>query len=401
MKAVIIHGLLALFGLGFAYQTWSREPDAEEAPGAVTVAECREGDLRTLELESTTTRVTVEPQRQGDDALYWITTQKKPADAAKKPPDAGAAEPVKEDETLKPKRFLANAAFKDYLKRLAPLRAVQGLGELPKEKLADFGFDKVETKLKLQCGDAAGKAIELEAGAKTFGSGQRYVRDAKSKQAYLFGDEVVSDLQSAQFKFMQTDLHVFEPTEIEEVSVDVRGTKKRLLHRDRKLDDRATWVDAGAPDKKNELYDNWFSRLTRLRAREYLAPGVEPGADVKGGAGEQTLALRIDYKVDGKPDGKLELVRVQEGASAAKYYARTETTRGWVTVFDSAAKEVEQDAAMVVGLEEAPASKTAPKAAAPGGTETSTSVHGAPHGGAPVPGLPAGHPPMPKDPHAH
>jgi hypothetical protein len=396
MKAVIVHGVLALLGLAFAYQTWTRPPDAEEAPGAVTVAECREADLRTLQLESNTHRVTVEPQRQKDDTLYWITTQKKPSEAASKKPDAGAAEPVKEDETLKPKRFLANAAFKDYLKQLAPLRAVQGLGVLPKEKLADFGFEKVETTLELHCGGAGGdKPIALEAGAKTFGSGQRYVRDAKSKQAYLFNDALVSDLQSAQFKFMQTDLHVFQPADIEEVSVEVRGAKKRLLHRDRKLTDRATWVDAGTPDKKNELYDNWFSRLSRLRARDYLAAGAEPGSDVKSGAGEQTLALRIDYKVDGKPDGKLELVRVQEGATPARYYARTETTRGWVTVFDSAAKEVEQDAAMVVGLEEAPASKTSPKATGAADSETSTSVHGAP------PGLPAGHPPMPKEPRAH
>lgn len=409
MKAVLVHGILALFGLGFAYQTWTRPPDAEEAPGAVVVTECKEADLAALTLENATLRISVEPQRQKGDTLYWITSQKKkkPEDPTKAldpnaDPAKDAAKEAREDETLKPKRFLANAAFKDYLKQLAPLRAVQGLGVLPKEKLADFGFDKVETTLQLQCG-AAGKALELEAGAKTFGSGQRYIRDAKSKQAYLFSDELVSDLQSAQFKFMQNELHEFQPADVEEVTVEVRGTKKRLLHRDRKLTDRAIWVDAGAPDKRNELYDNWVSRLSRLRAREFLATGTEPGSDLKEGAGELTPALRVDYKVEGKPNGTLELVKVQEGSAPARYYARTETTRGWVTVFDSAGKDVEQDAAMVVGLEEAPASKTAPKGvdkAGPGATETSTSLHGRPganpHGG--MPGLPSGHPQVPQPP---
>jgi hypothetical protein len=402
MRSVLVHGILALFGLGFAYQTWTREPDAEEAPGAVTVAECREGDLQKLSLETETNSISVEPQRQKGETVYWVTVQRKPKPAPKPDPktaaDGGVAkapEPPKEDpETLKPKVFLANDAFKDYLKQLTPLKATQGLGTLPKDKLADFGFDKVDTTFTVQC---AGKSLGFEAGARTFGSGGRYVRDAKSKTAYLFNDSVVSDLQSAQFKFMQTDLHAFAPTDVEEATVEVRGTKKRLLQRDRKLADRATWVDAAAAGKRNELYGNWFSRVGRLRAREYLGRTAEPGSDLKTASGEMTPVLRIDYKVDGKPNGSLELAKVDENGTA-HYYARSEVTRAWVTVFDSAAKEVEQDAAMVVGLEEAPASKTEPQPKKPdsaGANPHGGNPHGAvPHGAA-SDGLPAGHPTVP------
>ncbi|HKU41693.1 MAG TPA: DUF4340 domain-containing protein [Polyangiales bacterium] len=391
MKSVLVHGLLALFGLGFAYQTWTREPDAEEAPGSVTVAECREGDLSKLRLESETNIVTVEPQKQKDETLYWVTVQKKvkpPVKPAADPnkPDAGAAEaqkPAEPPPEEKPKVFLANKAFQDYLKLLSPLKAAQGLGTLPKDKLADFGFDKIETTLDVSCG---GKQLEFEAGARTFGTGQRYVRDSKSQAAYLFNDDLVSDLQSAQFKFMQTDLHDFTNADVEEITVEVRGTKKRLLQRDRKLSDRAQWVDAAAPAKRNELYGNWFARVSRVRAREFLPRGAEPGSELKAAAGEITPVLRIDYKVEGKPNGSLELVKVEENGTA-HYYARSEATRGWVTVYDSSAKEVEQDAAMVVGLEEAPASKTEPK-------KPEADAKGA------MPGLPAGHPPMMGNPHA-
>jgi hypothetical protein len=67
-----------------------------------------------------------------------------------------------------------------------------------------------------------------------------------------------------------------------------------------------------------------------------------------------------------------------------------------VTVFDSAAKEVEQDAPMVVGLEETPPEKAAPPPKSAGG---------APHGGNPhggLGGLPSGHPVVPPagNPHA-
>ena len=391
MKAVLIHGILAVFGLGLAYQTWTREPDVEDAPGAVTVAECREGELQKLMLETETNTISVEPQKQNNETVYWISVTKKPKEKKPEPAQgaAGGAAPAPaaqaKEEPEKPKVFLANAAFKDYLKQLAPLKATQGLGTLPKDKLADFGFDKVDTTLKVSCG---GKQLDFEAGSRTFGSAQRYVRDAKSKTAYLFKDEIVSDLQSAQFKFMQSDLHAFKTPDIEEATVDVRGTKKKLLQRDRKVADRATWVDASAPAKRNELYGNWFSRVSRLRAREFLARGAEPGSELKTSGGELIPVLKIEYKVEGKPNGQLELVKVEEGGTP-RFYARTETTRGWVTVVDSVAKEVEQDAAMVVGLEEAPASKTEP-------TETSTSVHGGappnPHSRPNPHGLPAGHP---------
>lgn len=401
MKEVLIHGILAVFGLGFAYQTWTREPDVEEAPGAVTVAECREADLKKLSLETETNSISVEPQRLKNETVYWVTVQRKPKQPPKPDPkvkldggaEAKAPEPPKEDpETLKPKVFLANAAFKDYLKKLTPLKATQGLGTLPKDKLADFGFDKVDTKFTLQC---AGKSQSFEAGARTFGSSGRYVRDAKSKTAYLFNDDVVSDLQSAQFKFMQTDLHAFVPADVEEVTVEVRGTKKKLLQRDRKLSDKATWVDASAPSKRNELYGNWFTRVARLRAREYLSRTAEPGSDLKTTGGEMTPVLSIEYKVDGKPNGKLELVKVDENGTG-HYYARSEMTRSWVTVFDSAAKEVEQDAAFVVGLEEALPSKTEPQPKKPEGAP------GMPHGGNPHGGLPSGHPTLPPsgNPHA-
>lgn len=394
MKSVLIHAVLAVFGLGFAYQTWTREPDVEEAPGAVTVAECREGDVQKLAVETETNRVTVEPQKVKDETVYWVTVQRKPKRAPKAEPaaDGGVAkapeQPKEDPETLKPKVFLANAAFKDYLKQVTPLKALQGLGSLPKDKLEAFGFDKVDTTFTVQC---AGKSLNLEAGARTYGSSGRYVRDAKSKTAYLFRDDVVSDLQSAQFKFMQTDLHAFAPADVEEATVEVRGTKKKLLQRDRKLADKAMWVDASAPAKRNDLYGNWFTRVARLRAREYLPRNAEPGSDLKTTTGETTPVLTIDYKIDGKPNGKLEVVKVDENGNP-KYYARSEVTRGWVTVFDSAAKEVEQDAAMVVGLEETPPEKAEqPKAAPPGA-----------HGGMPHGGLPSGHPTLPPsgNPHA-
>jgi hypothetical protein len=98
-----------------------------------------------------------------------------------------------------------------------------------------------------------------------------------------------------------------------------------------------------------------------------------------------TPVLNLSYKVADKPPAKLELVRVDEGG-IGHYYARTDTTRTWVALYDSAAKEVEQDVGMVVGTEQQPAPEAAKSAA-----------HGSKPAPAPGPhgGLPTGHPPLP------
>ena len=110
--------------------------------------------------------------------------------------------------------------------------------------------------------------------------------------------------------------------------------------------------------------------------------------------------LTIDYKLSGKPAGKLELVRVDQNG-VGHYYARSEITHTWVAVYDSSAKEVEQDVGMVVGTESAPKPSAALPASSPApGSKTEADAHG--HG------LPPAHPGMrgnapladPHDPHA-
>lgn len=423
MKGVIIHGLLAVFGLVFAYQTYTRKPEEATVAG-VTVAECRREDVSKIYLNTATVEVTAEPVREGDETTFWITTRHRPPEEVtaleptKNPrrfpptlkpaaaqsggaagggaPVADASEPPKQDEPKKelseahkPKRFLANGAFNAYLKRLTPVRAYRSLGKLDEKQDADFGYGKTLGFLEIEC---AGNTLELQSGSRAFGASQRYLRDTKTGITYLFDEPTIGDLESAQFKFMQADLHPWKAEDVEEVVIEAQGAKKKLIHRDRKLP-QAQWVDEAAPAKRNELYANWFSRLSRLRARAYLDRGAEPGSDLKA-AGSATPVLRMEYKVADAPKGTLELVRVDENG-VGHYYARTETTHAWVALFDSAAKDVEQDVGMVVGVEQAPPEgQTKRQDAKPAGSQKPASPHGAssPH----EEFLPAGHPRVPQ-----
>jgi len=110
--------------------------------------------------------------------------------------------------------------------------------------------------------------------------------------------------------------------------------------------------------------------------------------------------MTLDYKVEGKPKAKLEITRVDTKAGPM-YYGRSEATHRWVALFESVAKQLEDDVALVVGAEEAPQESVDPSAK-PGAGAAPAPAHGAkpaaagPAGPAPVAphGLPPGHPPM-------
>jgi hypothetical protein len=424
MKGVIIHGALALLGLVLSYQTWTRTEEQERPAGEVTIADCDPSQIGSMEMETPTHLVTIAPKKVGAETEYWITStrkkeqkpitpedtdkkEEKPFDAtqppaeskdAKKDDKAGKdakkdakdkdatadakdkpAEPEKEKEKQPrpydpdaPVTFLASAKFSEFVKGLAPLRAMRGLGEIPKDKFAQFGFDKVGTYFRMECG---GHKVALDVGGKTFGAADSYVRDPKTKQSYLFNGQAINDLQSAQFKFMQSDLTKVAPADADEAVIKAKDRERKLLHRNRAIKDQAVWVDATAPDKRNELFGTWFQRLDRLKVKSFLGDGKQPGSDLQIEAEAPKPVLSIEYKVDGKPKDTLELVRV-DTKQGNFYYARSQATRRWVSLYDSAAKQVDDDVALVVGIEEAPlqslpdegakgAAKPAPANAAP------------------------------------
>lgn len=425
MRGVFVHSMLALIGLVLSYQTWTRTEEQERPAGEVTVVECDPSQIASMEMETPTHLITIAPKKVGTDTEYWITSQHKkevkpitPEDTDKKPEpsfdatqppaaeskdknakkddkaakkddkaaadakDADAkdkAEPEKEKEKQPrpydpeaPVTFLASAKFTDFVKGLAPLRAMRGLGEIPKDKFAQFGFDKVGTYFRMQCG---GHKVALDVGGKTFGASDSYVRDPKTKQSYLFPGQTFNDLQSAQFKFMQSDLSTVAPADADEAVIKAKDRERKLLHRNRAIKEEAVWVDSAAPDKRNELFGTWFQRLDRLKVKSFLDDGKQPGSDLQIEASAPKPVMSIEYKVDGKPKDSLELVRV-DTKQGNFYYARSSATHRWVTLYDSAAKQVDDDVALVVGIEEAPnqslpddagkdATKPAPAGAAP------------------------------------
>ncbi|MCS6800001.1 MAG: DUF4340 domain-containing protein [Myxococcota bacterium] len=347
MRGLWHHVALAALGVGAAWWVY-RAGDAEErSDEEVVVLECESSALRAFELVTKQRRTRVEARggQGGTERYFWVTVERTPEQG----------ERTRES-------FVGSKNAEELAGRLAPLRAIRSLGEVQRNLLSELKLEGAETHLVIECG---GKTHRYALGETTFGSGDRYARLANGGPVFLLSSEIVRDLESAEFRLMQRELHRFERREVETVLVKAHGREQTLLQRHRLDPDRAEWVDADTPDQRNELYGNWLDRVGRLRVQSYLAPDAAPGSDLTESAGRTTV-VEIAYRDPrGRQLGRLELVRVD--AAEPQYYARTETTRGWVKVLRSVAQQVDDDARPVVGLD--PVTRTeAPTTRSDGGT---------------------------------
>lgn len=326
-RSVMAHSILALGSLLLAYLVWTDESPSHDVD-EVTIFECAPEDLDSVTLSLEDKDVTLELSRDEDDELdAWVTLERHPEDG----------EPSRQ-------RFAASDAVDDLLEQLAPLRARRSLGTLDEEQTADVGLDEPSGSLTLRCGD---RSEEFELGGRAYGSGDRYAR--RGETVYLIGNERLQPIESAELRLMERRLHTFEWPEVAALEIDAFDRHERLLQRNRMDEASAQWVDADRPDTRNELYGNWLATYPRLRVQRYLEG--EPGSDLEQeDAPDPVPVMRLTFEdEEGEPLGRLELSRVD--VSPPAYYARTETTRGWVRVPPSVAQSFEDDARPVLGLD--------------------------------------------------
>jgi hypothetical protein len=369
MKGLAIHAVLALAGLLFAYQTWTRPAETEATPEPyeqVELIACKPDQLERLELDLPTHNIVLVPEKGGKNRRYWLTSSppaSKLKELAAQAADAGTSEPeqksVRKLEANDPVTFLGNASTDELLAAIMPLRPLRDLGKLDASRDAEFGFDKANTTFKLSCN---GQALELTLAGRTYGKNDSYARDRKTGKTYLLFGRPFMDLQSAQYKLMQNELHTFTLADVDEATITASGQTKKIVQRDRAIKGQAQWVDAAKPDQRNEAFGNWFERVAKLRVRKYLDAGAKPGDELTDPHGTAEPVMAIEYKLEGQPKGKIEVVRIANEKGERRYYGRSETSEVWVTLSEALLKEIESDLPLVVG---ASALSSEPAPAAP------------------------------------
>ncbi len=363
MKNVIVHAILAVVGLLWAYRVWTTGEEEERPETEVEMLSCSDSQFQRVELQTKHKSITLQQRKADGENYVWIQSHslqnKKPANY---------------------KEYAGNQAAKDYINEITPLRALRSLGKIESKALVDLGLKDPQSKLLLKCND---KTHTLNIGGSTFGSSDRYVRVGQSGPVYLVKADLVQTLESAETRLMQRDTQAFKLTEIDEIKVTVGKKTRVLLHRDRRDTQQAQWVDKAKPDQRNELYGNWLRTVESLKVSDYLDPKSEPGSASKNTPGGKSIpVLSLTYIAEGALKGTLEIVRVD--GPTPEYYAMSGATHAWVRLVASSAKRVIDDAAVVVGSQAAPPASSAPLQAPP-------ALQSSPPNASPSP-LPFGHP---------
>ena len=246
-------------------------------------------------------RVKINPQAAPDPALGpKAAPQPNPAPQIIRtaPKITTAVRPPKPKKVRKVKEFLGNKAADVLMEGLASLSAIRSLGKLDTDKLKSFGLSEGKKTLTLVSGSTPRVFV---IGDNTFGNQDTYLLSKDDGRVYVIRPRLLQDFLYADSRLMERELLDFRITEVDRVVVSDGLQKRALLQKNPNEPANAYWVDEAAPDQRKDFYRNWFDKLNRLRAVEYV-----PTRNRLEGL---TPVFKHSYFRDGKPKGHLKLLK--------------------------------------------------------------------------------------------
>jgi hypothetical protein len=349
VRGVAFHGAVLGVASALALYVWTRDEKAKTTSDEqVEVWGGRVDDLTSVSYEADKLRVQLEPRKDSHGRWYAVTLDKTvdapPVSSAtpdgghpgpvSMPPPAADAGPAKGQSKRESQRFVAAKEGEKLAESVAPLMGLRALGKVDAARAEEFGFDKPEGTLRVAFG---GRQHTLVIGGTTPGGGDRYAKDGNNNAFAIPGD-VARNLQFAESRLIERELHGFKPEDVKRVKV-TKGTVAREFVRVEEKQDG--WADVATPDKLNETAGNWMAKVGRLRVQQYVeSVGVEILPEYQ--------IARIEY-FDGKKSlGFLDIVKIPESKGNAGYLVASEYTRWHAQVLKTSAEQVEQDLGAVL-----------------------------------------------------
>mgnify|MGYP000368557258 CR=1 FL=1 len=280
---------------------------------------------------------------------------------------AGDTAPPPSVETMVT-RYRAGEEFDRALDRLLPLRAERDLGAVDADKIAAFGLQQPQRKIRLTTSRGN---FTLELGNDSFGGASTYVRLSPGDRVILVSSANLRALDVQGTRYLERRLTSLKEKDVDRLVVTRGNLSRELVHQDKGKADAEAWVPNDRPDLREERFRVWVGKVFRLSALEYLAEKDLPPAQ---------SVLRVLLQAgpggrDGQEDIEIARSDVDNAAGKKDYYARSGFTGGWVKLERFGAESVVNDAAVVVedgGSEEKPPEPPTPAAGTqpPAGAET-------------------------------
>ncbi len=325
-------GLLTL-GAAVAAWAYTRDKTVGVAQDAeATVLNTRPANIQRIVYESKDRKAVFEPQKDAKGEPWYLVTFERTPPTPLALGDAGAPPPAPKA----PNVFPSGDAGKKVVEALAPLRALRSLGKVPDGKAHEYGLEKKDVSLTITL---SGLERKFFVGDTAPGGTDMYVLDAANGQAYVIKGDPVRDLEGADSRLIERELHGWKEADVKSAKI-VAGDKAREVVRGG-ADNRRFWADPASQDKADETVGNWMQKVDRVKPSEYTAKEPEG----------RSMVVRIEYtSVAGVSLGFFELVKTPDQAQAGKsqYYVMSERTHKYAKAVASVAEQLEQDLGALV-----------------------------------------------------
>jgi len=348
LRSLVPHLVLLAAATLLAMMVWSKDEKAKTVKtDQVEVWHGKVDKLSSVSYEADKQRLSMEARKDSHGRWYAVTVDKTVETSTPPPPqpmgdagplaslgpDAGPPKPQTKRET---QRFIAVTEADKLAESVAPMMALRALGKVDDARAEEFGLNKPEGTLRVAFDS---QKHELVIGGTTPGGGDRYAKDPASNVVYAISGEVVRNLQFAESRLMERELHAFKIEDVERVKLTRGNTTRELVRVAEKKDG---WADPATPDKLDETAGNWMAKIGRLRANQYIEQiGVDVAPDWR--------IVKLDYlDKKGRGLGSLEIIRIPDDKSNAGYLVQTEHTRWYAQVLKSSGEEIQKDLASVL-----------------------------------------------------
>lgn len=337
-RGAAVMGALAATALGAAYLTWQR-PKETRTDNTVKVLDASKSSLEKIHYQDGTRFVDLTRHTDGEQPAIWLRQGflegKAPvfdagtgqaADAGTLADGGAAPAPIVfKPPPVPPTRDLrGNERADKAWEKFAPFEAVRALGQLSDAKLKELALDASPKVLELTVAGTPHRFRVSNPGPGFIG---QYVMNEKTKEVYLLAGGTLGEIEPSSTTLVDRRLHAFKSIDFDSFTVTLpeTGQKKEFVQKDAQIPQTTKVAPKEAPDKPDEFAKNWHDKIwNRMIVTEVL------GKDERPNAGEPKVLLRVDYFMNGRPKGWLEVGRIPQ--EAVQIFGRSENTAGWVAL---------------------------------------------------------------------
>jgi hypothetical protein len=307
----LIHGVLLVAALGFAYQTWTREKKVEPKTGKVEVWSTPTSKVTAIIYQTKDRDVRLDRKTAEGGAYLWGTETR--TTRVRPPSKPGEAPKPEETTTTTSREFPADERADEALEGLAELRALRDLGELTEEDKKKYELIESTDSITVYY---EGGQHSIILGGRVYGGADRYIIDTATNRGYAIAGKIISPLHGGESGMNLRKLHTFKDDDVGKVALtgdSLGGKQLSLLRREveGETGKKKGWADERTPDKLDQTLANVLDRIgEKVRPTQY----DEEAAITKVAPLTRVLTARYTDKA-GKELGFFELYKVVEPAA--------------------------------------------------------------------------------------